>query len=334
MPYPIERPGRAVLTDPSGRHLDYLRLAVTDRCNLRCRYCMPAAGIDLFPRDEMLSFEEAERLVGIFVALGMKKLRITGGEPLARRGTPAFMARIASAHPALEVLLTTNGLLLRRHLSELVAAGVSRVNLSLDSLDPRIWSRVTRRQGHAEVMAAIDAVRRAGLGLKVNVVVISGVNDHELAAFVALTRHEPLEVRFIEAMTFDGAGRIQAARLPAARITERLADLHPLVALPARPTEVARRYRIPGHVGTVGVIAGHERVFCGTCNRLRLDARGRLRTCLYGGAGPDLKALLRGGGTDEELAAAIRRALAGRHVDGLAAGAAATGGESMASIGG
>jgi len=327
-------PGESGLLDPQGRRLDYLRLAVTDRCNLRCRYCMPAAGVPLVSHDDLPSFEETERLVGVFVRLGVRKLRITGGEPLARRGTAEFMARVARKHPRLQLLLTTNGLLLRRHLPALAAAGVERINLSLDSLDAATWSRLTRREGHAEVLAAMEAVLAAGLGLKINVVVLAGVNDHEIPDFVALGRERPIEVRFIEAMPFAGAGSRQPRKLAAVDIVGRLAAEFELEALAPRPTEVARRFRVAGHAGYVGVIAGHERTFCATCSRLRLDSRGRLRTCLYGGAGPDLLALARRGATDEDLLQAVATAVAGRHADGLAAEAAAGPGDSMASIGG
>jgi len=327
-------PQGASLADRQGRRLDYLRLAVTDRCNLRCRYCMPAKGIDLVSHADLLSFEEAERLIGLFADLGLRKLRVTGGEPLVRSGTLGFMAAVGRAYPSLELLLTTNGLLLERHLPAIVAAGVKRVNVSLDSLDPATWSRLTRRDGHAAVLASIRAVQEAGLGLKINVVVMGGINDHEVPGFAALTRDSDLEVRFIEAMAFDGGGGVPTAHLRATDIHARLAAYSDLTLLPGRPTEVARRFRLAGHTGTVGIIAGHTRTFCGTCNRLRLDAQGRLRTCLYGAAGLDLRALLRAGADDADLAAAVQAELAHRHTDGHAAERATNGKCSMASIGG
>lgn len=334
MPTSRSAPVHSALTDRQGRRLDYLRLAITDRCNLRCRYCMPAVGIDLLPHADMMSFEETERLIGLFTGLGVRKLRLTGGEPLVRRGLPDFMLRLGRRFPDLELLLTTNGLRLRRHLPEIVAAGVKRINLSLDSLDPVTWTRLTRRTGHDEVMAALSAVLEAGLGLKINMVVMKGINDHELPAFAALTRSLPVEVRFIEAMAFDGTGGAATSHLPAVGITARLAEVCELEEIPARPTEVAQRYRVAGNAGILGIIAGHTRTFCGTCNRLRLDTRGRLRTCLYGAADTDLLALLRAGASDQDLTVAINRALDRRHRDGHEAEAAAKLCSSMAKIGG
>ncbi len=322
------------LRDPQGRRLDDLRLAVTDLCNLRCRYCMPEEGVPQVAHADIMSHEENLRLAGIFCALGVRKIRITGGEPLVRRGVVPFMAALAELPARPEILLTTNGLLLERHLDELMAGGLERVNLSLDSLDPANWRRITRREGYADVRRALDVVLRRGLGLKLNVVVLGGCNDHELGDFVRLTRDLPVTVRFIEAMPFGGPGGEVHAPLTGEEILRRIGEEFELAPIGAAGGDVARVFRIPGHAGLVGVIEGHTRSFCGSCNRLRVDARGRLRTCLYGSPALDLRALVRAGRTDEELAAAIVAAVARRHTDGHAAARETPGGTSMASIGG
>lgn len=325
-----------LLTDPQGRTLDYLRLAVTERCNLRCLYCMPEAGIASAPEADLLTLDEAERLCRLFHGLGVRRIRLTGGEPLVRPGVVAFVQRLAAIDQELEILLTTNGVLLADHLDGLQAAGIRRINLSLDSLDSATWSRITRRRGFASVRRGIDAVLERGLGLKINVVVLAGVNDHEVPDFVELARRLPVAVRFIESMSFDGRGG-QPGNLVAGRdIAARLRDLGAFEPGEARREGVALMSRQPGFLGSVGVIEGHSRSFCGACTRLRLDARGRLRTCLYGQPQLDLRALIRRGCRDDELHDGIREVLANRAEDGHVAERrlVATALDSMASIGG
>ncbi|MCP4571407.1 MAG: GTP 3',8-cyclase MoaA [bacterium] len=321
------------LTDPQGRRLEYLRLAVTDLCNLRCRYCMPEEGVRRVDHADVLSFEESLRLAGVFCGLGVRKIRITGGEPLVRRGIVDFMAALSALPTKPEVLLTTNGLLLEQHLDDLVAAGLKRVNLSLDSLDPDNWRRITRRDGFDAVRRVVDTVLARGLGLKINVVALRGINDHELGDFVRLTRQLPATVRFIEAMPFSGSSGEFHAPLAGAEILDRLRAEFDLETV-ADTRGVDRLFRIDGHAGRVGVIEGHTRSFCSACNRLRVDTRGRLRTCLYGQPVLDLQELVRSGRTDEDLIAAIGAAVARRHVDGHAAALGTAPGTSMASIGG
>ncbi|RKZ13786.1 GTP 3',8-cyclase MoaA [bacterium] len=322
------------LTDPRGRRLDYLRLAVTDLCNLRCRYCMPEKGVKPVSHADILSHEESLRLAELFCGLGVRKIRVTGGEPLVRRGVVPFMAALAGLTGRPEVLLTTNGLLLERHLDDLVAGGLKRVNLSLDSLDPATWRRITRRSGFDDVRRALDAVLQRGLGLKINVVVLAGLNDHELGDFVALTRELPLTVRFIEAMPFSGSAGEHSQPLTGDEILGRIGQQFELEPATVGGSDVARVFRVPGHVGRVGIIEGHSRSFCGSCNRLRVDARGGLRTCLYGRPVLNLKDMMRGGVVDGDLATAIVGAVQQRHRDGHQAALHATPGTSMASIGG
>lgn len=307
------------LVDPQGRRLDYLRLAVTDLCNLRCRYCLPAAGVTLGERDELLSLDELARLGALFDSLGVRSFRLTGGEPLVRRGVVDLVAALSNLPGRPEVLLTTNGLLLVEHLDALERAGLRRVNLSLDSLDEGTWTSITRREGFAEARAAIDQVLARGLGLKLNMVVLPGWNDHELDAFVELTRERPLTVRFIEPMPFVGEGRQCGPGIAGPEILARLAARTSLEPEPVQPGSVERIFRVPGHAGRVGIIEGHSRTFCGSCRRLRVDARGRLRTCLYGRPAAFLRPLIRAGADDATLAASIRGAVAGRLPDGVAA---------------
>jgi cyclic pyranopterin phosphate synthase len=308
-----------VLVDPQGRRLDYLRLAVTDRCNLRCRYCMPAAGVPLGEREEILSIDELIRLGALFADLGVRSFRITGGEPLVRRGLTTLIRSLRALPSAPEVLLTTNGLLLADHLDALIDAGLERVNLSLDSLVETTWTAITRREGFDRVRAAVDLVLERGLGLKINMVVLPGWNDHELDDFVELTRDRALTVRFIEPMPFLGEGRLCGAGISGPEILARLAVGPFLEAEPFRPGAVELIFRVPGFAGKVGIIEGHSRTFCGTCRRLRVDARGQLRTCLYGKPSAFLRPLMRAGADDQALTAAIRGAVAGRLPDGLAA---------------
>jgi cyclic pyranopterin phosphate synthase len=332
----VETPGAAPLRDPQGRLLDYFRLSVTDRCNLRCRYCMPAAGITTIPRADVLTLEELLRVTDILVRLGVRKVRFTGGEPLVRKGVVELMAAVHDLAPRPEILLTTNGLLLAANLAELHRAGLRRVNLSLDSLDAENWRRITRRDGHELVMRAIDQVLDLDLGLKLNVVVLPGVNDHEVPDFVALTRERPLSIRFIEPMPFDGAGKPLAATISGPEILDLIRPRYELQPLENPVGAVDRLYAVPGHLGTIGVIEGHSRTFCGSCRRLRLDARGRLRTCLYGRPQAELREVMRAGAADRDLMSVITGAIARRLADGLAAeqDSRLFGLQSMASIGG
>ncbi len=327
---------RKPLVDPQGRALDYLRVAVTDRCNLRCRYCMPAEGIKQIPHHDILTLEETHRLCSLFTELGVRTIRITGGEPLVRKGVVPFMTSLTSLPARPEVLLTTNGLVLAEHLEELKAGGIRRINLSLDSLDPETWSEITRREGFEKVRAAVDLVLEMGLGLKINVVVLPGVNDDELSDFVELTRKAPLAVRFIEPMPFDGAGKALEETIDGQEILLRLRGKYDLTPVEQSASAVDSLFTVRGFKGTVGVIEGHSRTFCSTCSRLRIDSRGRLRTCLYGAPGVSLLNLMRDGGSDDDLAQAIRTEISYRFRDGKKAELAhhLVGLESMASIGG
>ena len=335
------RRGRAIisrkpLVDPQGRTLDYLRVAVTDRCNLRCRYCMPPEGVQQIPHGDILTFEETFRLCSLFTELGVRKIRITGGEPLVRKGVVPFLTSLTRLPARPEVLLTTNGLVLEEHLEELKAGGIKRVNVSLDSLNSDTWSEITNRKGFEKVRSAVDRVLAMGLGLKLNVVVLPGVNDHEIPDFVELTRKSALAVRFIEPMPFDGAGTVLEETIEGKEILLRLRGKFELTPVSRPAAAVDSLFTVRGFKGTVGVIEGHSRTFCAACSRLRLDARGRLRTCLYGAPGVSLLETMREGGSDDDLAEAVRTEISYRFKDGKKSELAhhLVGLESMASIGG
>jgi len=335
------RGGRAVqarkpLVDPQGRTLDYLRVAVTDRCNLRCRYCMPAEGIQQIPHYDILTLEETYRLCSLFTELGVRKIRVTGGEPLVRKGVVPLLTSLTGLPARPEILLTTNGLVLNEYLDELKAGGIKRINLSLDSLNPKTWSEITRRKGFEKVRAAVDRVLELGLGLKINVVVLPGVNDHEIPDFVELTRKSPLTVRFIEPMPFDGAGKALEDTIDGDEILLRLRSRFDLTPVSQPADAVDSLFTVRGFMGKVGVIEGHSRTFCATCSRLRIDSRGRLRTCLYGAPGVSLLELIRQDASDDNLIEAIRTEISYRFRDGKKAELAhhLVGLESMASIGG
>ena len=264
------------MKDQFGREITYLRVSVTDLCNLRCRYCMPD-GVCRKRHADILSFEEITEIVEAAARLGVKKVRVTGGEPLVRRDVTELCRMIAAVPGIEEIDLTTNGVLLRKYAQALKDAGVSRVNISIDSLDPEKYRHIT---GGGELSAAVDgirAAREAGLvPVKLNTVLIGGFNDDEIGSFVELTRREPIELRFIELMPMGGRfGR--SAYLPGDTVLERVTDLRSI----PQDGGVARLYRLSDGVGRVGLISPLSRHFCASCNRLRLTSEGNLKPCLH-----------------------------------------------------
>ena len=299
--------------DLRGRPLRDLRVSVTDRCNLRCRYCMPrevfGADFPFLERDELLSFEELERLVGVFVGLGVRKVRLTGGEPLLRRDLPDLIARLTRIDGLDDLALTSNGVLLARMAGELAEAGLRRVTVSLDALDDATFRAVSDTTVPVQaVLDGIAAARAAGLApVKVNAVLQRGVNDDQVEALAGWARDTGVTLRFIEFMDVGTTNRWQRERVvPAAEVAERIAARWPIEPVePAQPGEVAERYRYVDGAGEVGIIASVTRPFCGTCSRVRLSAVGELFTCLFAASGHDLRAVLRDGADDAALAAAV-----------------------------
>ena len=305
----------AAPVDLRGRPLRDLRVSVTDRCNLRCRYCMPREvfGTD-FPfleRDELLTFEEIERLVRVLVDLGVRKVRLTGGEPLLRRDLPDLVARLTGVEGLEDLALTSNGVLLPRMADELAAAGLRRVTVSLDALDDATFRAVSDTTVPVRaVLDGIAAALAAGLDpVKVNAVLQRGVNDDQIERLAGWARDEGVTVRFIEFMDVGTTNRWQRERVvPAAEVAERIGARWPIEPVdPEHPGEVAERYRYVDGAGEVGIIASVTRPFCGTCSRARLSAVGELYTCLFAADGHDLRALVRGGSDD----VALRDAIAG-----------------------
>ena len=302
------------LADTYGRVATDLRVSLTDRCNLRCSYCMPAEGLDWMPAEQVLTDGELIRLVGVGVRLlGIREVRFTGGEPLLRRGLEDVIAATAALRPRPDISLTTNGIGLDRRARALAAAGLDRLNVSLDTLDPDRFAALTRRPRHADVLSGLRAATAAGLSpVKVNSVLLRGVNDDEAVPLLRFCLDHGYHLRFIEQMPLD-AGHIwdRTKMITAEQI---LAGLVGHFELTARPGErggaPAEEWLVDGGPGTVGVIGSVTRPFCGDCDRTRLTADGQIRNCLFAQQETDLRALLRGGATDDQIAARWQSAMA------------------------
>ena len=306
------------LSDRFGRRHTTLRLGLTERCNLRCVYCMPEAGVPLTPTRAMLSTDEVARLAGVLVGAGVDKIRLTGGEPLARKDAVEVAERVGRL--GLRALaLTTNGLLLEDRLPALARAGLTDVTVSLDTLRPERFRQITRRPGPDRVLSAVDAALARGYGtdrrsLKVNVVALRGVNQDEAADFAAWAAAEPIEVRFIEVMPFGGNGWDRAALVPMAETRAAVEAVHgPLVRCDDAPDATAQTFRRPGWRGRVGFVASMTAPFCTGCSRLRVTADGALKVCLFGSAEVSLRDAMRAGASDAGLLAAVQKALDGKH---------------------
>ncbi len=293
------------LKDSFGRRITDLRVALTDRCNFRCVYCIPDEHNDWIPRQEILSYEEIERVVRSAVELGVEKIRLTGGEPLLRRDLPVLVEKLAKVDGLRDLALTTNGYFLTTAARDLAAAGLQRITLSLDSLRGAKFTLMTGRDALTRVLDGIDAARAAGLGpIKVNAVVIRGFNDDEVLDFAAFARSHELTVRFIEFMPLDGRPDWDRNQVVSgAEMLATLRERYELVPVdPATPSETARRYRFAdGAPGELGFITTITEPFCDGCSRLRLTADGRLRTCLFSLRSHDLKSLVRRGASDDEI---------------------------------
>ena len=296
-----------MIADTLGRPLRNLRLSVTDRCNLRCAYCMPEEEYVWLPRDEILHFEEITRLADVFLGLGVDKVRLTGGEPLLRRGLPTLIAQLAAKPGLRDLAVTTNGVLLAEQAATLKAAGLHRVTVSLDTLDPARFTALTRRTTHAQVLEGIAATTAAGLtGTKLDTVVMRGTNDDEIVPLIEFAKGIPAEIRFIEYMDVGGATRWSMDKVVSRReildvVGRHYGGVEPVVEVSAAPAD---RYRLPD--GTIfGIIASTTAPFCADCDRSRLTADGVWYLCLYATRGIDLRGPLRRGAGAEELAGLI-----------------------------
>jgi cyclic pyranopterin phosphate synthase len=304
------------LIDPQGRHLNYLRLAVTDRCNFRCTYCMPEEGIDLKARDDILCFQEMEHLLGLFLDLGVTKVRITGGEPFVRKGLPDFLTRINQYEKLETINLTTNAYFLEDTIPLFQKIKSGSINISLDSLKRDVFYKITRRDDFERVWNSIDKILLTDLNVKLNMVVLKGVNDNEIVDFAMLAKSNKVEVRFIEQMPFNG-GHFSNDILSVEEIISTLQNTFPEMVEYFKISSTARIFEIPRFRGKVGIIAGYSRTFCSTCSRLRLTPDGTFKTCLYDHGAVNLKDMLRSGKSDQEIKTAIREAVAKRAKDGF-----------------
>jgi cyclic pyranopterin phosphate synthase len=302
------------LVDSWGREIKSVRVSVTDKCNFRCRYCMPAEGLEWLKRDEVLGFEELQRLVAVLAAMGVDEVRLTGGEPLVRRELPVLVRMLAGTPGVRDLSLTTNGVLLDRLAGPLVEAGLRRINVSLDSLDHVRFAELTRRDALDQVLRGLEEAERHPelRPIKVNCVAIKGFTEEEVPRLAALARRRPYVVRFIEFMPLDAdKGWREDQVLTGAEIRALIEAEHgALVEIPAKASSTARRFRFADGVGEVGFVNPVSEPFCSTCDRIRLTADGQLRTCLFSRREWDLKTPLRAGATDEELTALLRKAVA------------------------
>jgi cyclic pyranopterin phosphate synthase len=300
------------LTDSWGREIRSVRVSVTDKCNFRCRYCMPAEGLEWLPREEVLSFEEIARLVSVLAAMGVDEVRLTGGEPLVRRDLPVLVGMLGAIDGVRDLSLTTNGVLLDRLAGPLVEAGLTRINVSLDSLSHVRFAEITRRDALDRVLTGLaEAERYPELRpIKVNCVAVKGFTEEEVPALAELARRKPYVVRFIEFMPLDAdEAWSEDEVLTGAEIRSLIEEHWPLEEIPAKQSSTARRFRFTDGAGEIGFVNPVSEPFCSSCDRIRLTADGQLRTCLFSRREWDLKGPLREGATEEQLAERIRFAV-------------------------
>jgi len=309
------------LIDQHNRVVNYVRLAVTDRCNLRCHYCMPAEGIEYVDRQELLTYEEMERLLSILAREGVNKVRITGGEPFLRKGMTAFMHRILKIDGISKLHVTTNGTLTQNIIPDLAEMGVAGVNLSLDTLDKQKFFEITRRDNFDEVISTLHQLVDHDIPTKINMVVMKDQNLEDIHKMIDLTKDMPIGVRFIEEMPFNGTGEGHSGL----EWNHKVILDHILSAFPNiekaydGPYSTSSNYQVAGHRGAFGIIAAYSRTFCGTCNRIRITPTGKLKTCLYDQGIFSIRDVIRNGADDAQILQSIQDALNHKAVDGRAA---------------
>lgn len=306
----------APLVDTFGRVHDNLRISVTDRCNIRCFYCMPAENVQFMNRAHLLTFEEIEAFVRIVAPLGVRKLRLTGGEPLVRRELPVLIERLVKIEGIRDIGLTTNGILLAEQADDLKRAGLSRINISLDALDPKLFEEITRRTGYEKVIEGIEAARRVGFDpIKINAVSVRGMTESQIVPFGKFARETGVEVRFIEFMPLDADNAWERDQvLFASEILETLSrEIAPLVPLPGNdPSAPATDFQFEDGIGRIGMIASVSQPFCQNCNRFRLTADGKIRNCLFSLEETDIKTLLRENAPAETIVEAVRQSISAK----------------------
>lgn len=297
------------MKDGFGREIDYLRISVTDKCNLRCKYCMPSEGVAGMPHEEVLTLEEIYRLIRIMTSLGIKKLRFTGGEPLVRKNLVKLISDVGTLAGINDIAMTTNGVLLKQNIADLKAAGLKRVNISLDTCDRECFEKITGCDALLEVLESIDAALEAGMQVKLNCVPCREFNENELESLALLAKEKPIDVRFIELMPI-GCGKIYHG-IETEKILERFRNSFGIYQkIPSlKKSETAQYYAFEGFCGRIGFISPMSHRFCNDCNRVRLTVEGRLKLCLHYNDGIELKPLLRSGKSDAEISACIAEAI-------------------------
>jgi cyclic pyranopterin phosphate synthase len=310
---PVMQTASNKLIDSFGRVHDNLRISVTDRCNIRCFYCMPEDNPVFVQRKELLTFEEIDRFVRVAVGLGVRKIRLTGGEPLVRRGLPTLIEKLVAIPVVEDLALTTNGILLCEQAESLFAAGLRRLNIHLDTLDPQRFKAITRRDGVDKVLGGISLCQRLGFHpIKLNAVAARGAIEDDIVPLGHFAREHDIEVRFIEYMPLDAQNLWERQKvLFAQEILDRLsAEIMPLVSIPDQdPRAPASEFVFQDGIGRIGIIASISQPFCGSCNRIRLTADGKIRNCLFAIDEFDVKGVMRSGGTDTAIAEIVRRAV-------------------------
>jgi len=306
-----------ILTDNHGRKVNYLRLAVTDRCNLRCFYCMPEHGIDWLDRAELMTWEEMLQVCRVLINMGIEKIRITGGEPFARKNFMDFLRELAQLDGLKELTLTTNGVLTAPYIPELKQLGIKSVNLSLDTIDRDRFFAITRRDELPKVLDTMHELLRHEIDVKINAVVMEGKNTHDIIPLAELAKDLPIAVRYIEEMPFSGTGTYAGLIWDHVRILETLKATYPSLEKLQDPLfSTSANYKVPGHKGTLGIIAAYTRSFCGTCNRIRITPQGMLKTCLYDNGVLNIKDLVREGYDEDMIQGVVLRAIKHRAKDG------------------
>ena len=326
------------LIDNFGRQISYVRLAVTDRCNLRCQYCMPAHGIDIVPRKELLTYKEMYRIIRVLTELGVNKVRLTGGEPFARRDFMSFLEMLSYNDLLDAINITTNGALVSKHIKDLEKLEkIKTINLSIDSLHADKFAKITRRDVFPEVYKTFELLEKSPLNLKLNVVVQSGFNTDEIVDFVALTKEKNIAVRFIEEMPFNGKGQRNTKEVwNYNKILNEIQSSYNITQLISEKSSTSRNFSVEGHIGTVGIIPAFTRTICNDCNRIRVTSTGTFKNCLFDDGVFNLRDFIRNGASNEDLKALFLSLIKEKPENGFVAEANRKGNvtESMSTIGG
>ena len=327
------------LIDSFGRQINYVRLAVTDRCNLRCQYCMPAHGIEIVAREELLTYKEMYRVIRVLTELGVNKIRLTGGEPFVRKGFVEFLEMLSFNDLLEDINITTNGALIYKHIETLEELQkVKNINLSIDSLQADKFNEITRRKAFDEVFKTMEALEKSSMNLKLNVVVQSGINTNEITDFVRLTKDKDIAVRFIEEMPFNGKGqREMQESWNYTKILNEIKSEFDVQEVQSEKSSTSRNFSIENHKGSVGIIPAFTRTICGDCNRIRITSTGTFKNCLFDDGVFNLRDFMRNGASNEDLKELFLTLVKEKPENGFIAEANRTKGdvsESMSTIGG